>query len=375
MENSTIVKATEKITENIDFAELVKQAYGEMGNVNIVIAGKTGVGKSTLINAVFGEDIVETGVGKPVTQSTKEFKSEKVPAVSLFDTKGFELGDYQQTLSELKEFIKQRKTANPAEHIHICWYCISDLGKRYEAEEIKFIQEIQDEIPVIAVFTQTISDNEFYNTVIQENYSTIQNSVQVLASEYCIRGQATVQPFGISELARKTYSLIPECSKKAFAAAQKVDRELKKQEVKKIISIATAAAAAAGATPIPFSDAFVLAPVQIGMLAKISSAMGLDLSEGFLSTLVGSAAGIIGATFAGRAIVSGLLKLIPGIGSIAGGSISAITAAGLTSAMGWAYYKAIDAIYAKGIRPEDIRANDLAELFKENLKEEQPDEQ
>jgi len=364
--NSTI----SKIAENVNFSELVRQAYNEMGNVNIVIAGKTGVGKSTLINAVFGEDIVETGVGKPVTQTTKEFRSEKVPAVSLFDTKGFELGDYRQTLSELKDFIQSRKTVNPAEHIHICWYCLSDLGKRYEAEEISFIEQLQKDIPVILVFTQTISDDEFYKQVLQDNYSVVQNSVQVLAQRYVVRGQSTIEQFGIDDLVKKTYTLIPECSKKAFAAAQKVDRELKKAEVKKIIAVATAAAVAAGATPIPFSDAVVLAPIQIGMLAKISSAMGLDLNEGFLSTLVGSAAGVIGATFAGRAIVSGLLKLIPGVGSFIGGSISAATAGGLTTAMGWAYYKAVEAIFDKGIKPADVDAESLAEIFKERLKEE-----
>ncbi len=364
-ENSTI----KKIAENVDFGDLVRKAYSEMGNVNIVIAGKTGVGKSTLINAIFGEDIVETGVGKPVTQTTREYKSERVPGVSLFDTRGFELGCYRQTLSELKEFIQSRKTVNPAEHIHICWYCISDLGKRYEAEEISFIEELQKEIPVILVFTQTISDDEFYHQVLQDNYSVIQNSVQVLAQRYVVRGQATVEQFGISELATKTYNLIPECSKKAFAAAQKVDSEIKEAEVKKIISVATAAAATAGATPIPFSDAVVLAPIQIGMLAKISSAMGLDLNEGFLSTLVGSAAGVIGATFAGRAIVSGLLKLIPGVGSFIGGSISAVTAGGLTTAMGWAYYKAIGTIFDRGIRPQEVSATDLADAFRDSLRE------
>ena len=35
--------------------------------LNIIVAGKTGVGKSTLINAVFKDKLAETGMGKPVT--------------------------------------------------------------------------------------------------------------------------------------------------------------------------------------------------------------------------------------------------------------------------------------------------------------------
>ena len=41
------------------------------GRVNILVAGKTGVGKSTLINAVFRGELARTGAGKPVTSTTR----------------------------------------------------------------------------------------------------------------------------------------------------------------------------------------------------------------------------------------------------------------------------------------------------------------
>lgn len=358
------------LISDVDFSGIIDKDRKEMGKVNIVVAGKTGVGKSTLINAVFGENLAQTGVGRPITSFTKEYTSNRVQGITLFDTKGFELANYRSILSDLKDLISKHKTRDPKEHIHICWYCISDLGKRYEKEEIDFIKELQSEIPVIVVFTQTVSDDNFYKTFCQENYGVIRDCVQVLADKYIVRGNNVVTPFGVDNLVKKTYAVIPECVRRAFAAAQKIDAELKSKEVKVIISVAAAAAGAAGAVPIPFSDALALAPIQIGMLAKICNTMGLDLSEGFLSTLVGSAAGIIGATFAGRAIVSGLLKLIPGAGSVIGGAISATTAATLTTAMGWAFYKAIVAILDKGVDANSITANELATVFKEKLRAE-----
>ena len=51
--------------------ELLQEAAKHLrsiGTVNILVAGQTGVGKSTLINGVFGEGFAKTAIGEPVTQ-------------------------------------------------------------------------------------------------------------------------------------------------------------------------------------------------------------------------------------------------------------------------------------------------------------------
>ena len=54
-----------------NIADDVSQRFDEekenLGHANIVMAGGTGVGKSTLINAVFRAELARTGLGKPVT--------------------------------------------------------------------------------------------------------------------------------------------------------------------------------------------------------------------------------------------------------------------------------------------------------------------
>ena len=65
-------------------------------------------------------------------------------------------------------------------------------------------------------------------------------------------------------------------------------------------------------------------PIQVGMLAGISATFGLSIDHSFLSTLVGSILAGSGGTLAGRAIVSNLLKLISGVGSVLGGTIAAL---------------------------------------------------
>jgi uncharacterized protein (DUF697 family) len=74
------------------------------------------------------------------------------------------------------------------------------------------------------------------------------------------------------------------------------------------VSAAVALATAAAASPIPFSDAALLVPIQVGMLTSITLIFGVPIEAGFLSTLVASAVGGGGAMMAGRVIVAGLLK-------------------------------------------------------------------
>ena len=61
-----------------------------------------------------------------------------------------------------------------------------------------------------------------------------------------------------------------------FIAAQMKDLEVKRKYAEKIIVTATVAAGAVGVTPIPFSDAVLLVPVQVEMLRKIIDIYGVS---------------------------------------------------------------------------------------------------
>lgn len=128
-------------------------------------------------------------------------------------------------------------------------------------------------------------------------------------------------------------------------------KELKKK-CQVAIHSATAASAAAGAIPIPMSDAIPITAAQIGMIIAIGKAFDITLSESVAKSLIG-----VGVTqSAGRAIVSNILKAVPGVGTVAGGMIGASTAAALTEALGWVI---ADDFYrmSQGEEPEDIVGN------------------
>lgn len=57
----------------------MEAALKQRGRVNIVIAGRIGVGKSTLINSIFQGRMADTGQGRPVTKETREITKEGIP--------------------------------------------------------------------------------------------------------------------------------------------------------------------------------------------------------------------------------------------------------------------------------------------------------
>ena len=95
-------------------------------------------------------------------------------------------------------------------------------------------------------------------------------------------------------------------------------KELKKR-CQLVIHSATAASAAAGAIPIPMSDAIPITAAQIGMIIALGKEFDITLSDAAAKSILG-----VGVTQqAGRAVASNLLKAVPGGGTVVGGFIGA----------------------------------------------------
>ncbi len=340
-----MVQVADRQQDAID--DVIRDAVRGSGKVNIIVAGKTGVGKSTLLNTVFRGKLAKTGSGTPVTQQIEEISKEGHP-ITIIDSKGLELKDYQTILSDLTDFVVARDGHHDEnKHIHAAWICIQEGGDRIEQAEIDLCKMLNSHnIPVVAVVTKSMfgKDSDFHLKV-KQNLPGSRAVVRVRAEEQKIELEDgvfhTLAVKGIDELIYESARLIPEAKKRAFANAlssrHQSSMKIKIEQAEKEVLIASGLAAAAGATPIPFSDSFVLVPIQVGMLAKIGVTFGMEVSTSALTTLVASALGSSAASLLGRAVVTGMLKMIPGIGSAVGGTIAATTAATLTKGLGAAY--------------------------------------
>ena len=101
----------DRFEDSKDILSEIKRAFHdathEIGTVNVLIAGRTGVGKSTLINEVFQGRLAETGQGEPITKETRRLTKKGIP-LAIYDTRGLELKEYQQIIDELVEFVGEQ---------------------------------------------------------------------------------------------------------------------------------------------------------------------------------------------------------------------------------------------------------------------------
>lgn len=349
------------------FTESLLEAEKEMGHCNVMVIGKTGVGKSTLVNAVFKDELARTGVGSPVTQHIRKYSKQGCP-ITIYDTPGMELSGEQneRVRLEVAQCIDELRLRDPEEHIHIIWYCIHHEANRLEETELDWLRSLElKDIPVILILTQYLdgSEESEFLKYLQHQNLPVRYIVPVLARDKVINRQIVIPAHGLEHLIGCTLELLPEVARLAFIRQQLLRVDLKAEAAFKYVSGYVASAAFIGAVPIPFSDAPLLVTAQIGMIANISFIFGYKASPSFYYSLMAALAGIGGAVVTGRAIVSNLLKFIPGVGSIAGGILQATTAATLTLSLGLAYIEVMKAIARAEIRGIQLSESEIQDLF------------
>ncbi len=333
--------------DTLNLADLLTRAIGDadarIGSVNVLIAGRTGVGKSTLVNTVFHSRLAETGQGESVTKTTRMIQKEGVP-LRVFDTRGLEMADFMETLESLTQLVDERsRSADINDHIHCAWLCIAEPGRRVERAEQELCRALAGHMPVVGVVTKASADQGFRADV-QRLLPETKNIVRVHAVEERLDDGHSLPTMGLEDLVELTASLLPEGVQDAIAAAQQVSLELKVEHARTVVGRATASAAAAAAVPLPFASAAALVPILIGMLASISRIFGLKTSTTALNGVVGTVLSATGTTIAVRTAIANAMKLIPGAGSVTGGVIGAATAATLTTAVGELYIQSLKAV-------------------------------
>ena len=262
--------------------------------------------------------------------------------------------------------------------IHRIWYCINTASNRVEPEEIEWIKELSKEnqltqVPIIVVLTQSFSKNNanlLRKTLLEENLDVIQ-IVPVLAKDYEIDDEYTAKSYGLDVLIRVMGEALSDDLMDTLQNVQIVSLSEKKRRAQAAVATATVVAASEGAAPIPFSDCALLIPTQLAMIASITVIFGFDVNKSILTAFLSSTIGAGGATLLGKTVVSNLIKLIPGAGSVVGGAISSGTAGVITAALGEAYIGIMELVFKGEMSIDDLSTDkgkeEMATLFKVGL--------
>lgn len=130
--------------------------------INVLLLGKTGVGKSTLINGFLKKDLAPIKKTYEIKKYYNKELKEELNKFNLFDSKGLELMDKIE--EKLQEINHQYKIINPDEFFHCIWFCTN--VPRFEDYEKELLMELKEKyskrkfVPIIFVRTKALGNKE-----------------------------------------------------------------------------------------------------------------------------------------------------------------------------------------------------------------------
>ena len=183
---------------------LIKLKY-----LSIVICGKSGVGKSTLINCLLKELVAKEGEYDVTTLERKMYFNNIIKFLHLMDTRGYELEKNFNPVNIKKEVFdiikNQKKKDDYNEFIQCIWFCVN--GSTLDNREIGLIKDLKNNeynIPIIIVLTNTVIDEDRnkMEELISKNFPE-KIYIQVLGRE--LEG---IKSFGLDDLLELTLEQI-----------------------------------------------------------------------------------------------------------------------------------------------------------------------
>ncbi len=288
----------------------------------ILVCGKTGVGKTSLIQAVTGRETVPDsaiGAGMPVTQG---FTTYETAAAIFVDSEGMEPGrmtvaDYIKFLKG--ELVKRLATGKSENVITNVWYCVDGPGSRVQDADREIVRAFGEKVMLVVTKSEGMRKNQF---------ETMNVAVSSLVPESRIVMVSSETKSGLDQLISRTKSMITSRTGRdelvAFEAAwdgyyesrQAVWRVACDEAADSFIRWGAGRSfAIALPCALPLSDMIPLSLNEAYMIMRIGSVYGETVGKNVIGILMGIAAG----SFAGKFLAT---LMPPGLKSVVAASVT-----------------------------------------------------
>jgi uncharacterized protein (DUF697 family)/predicted GTPase len=343
--------------------------------------GKTQSGKTSLIKYLTGADAAEIGQGfRPCTRFSRlyEFPTAEAPLLTFLDTRGLDEPDYDPT-EDVARF-------NVHAHVVIVTVKALDHAQENVLRNLKTIRRAQADRPVLLALTclheayphlqhpqpypyGTIEANgavpDDLRRSLAEQRQRFEGLVdRVVELDLTPPEEAFDDPnYGGEQLKRALLDALPAAYRQTLVALNEATSELKSIYARHALPLIlgySSMAATAGAIPIPWIDLLILPGIQTQMIHHLARFYGQPLTGARFLEL----ASTLGIGMLVRQAVREVVKLIPLVGSVAGGALAAASTFALGKAFCF-YYSAVHAGHVP--RPEELRRYYKEELAKAEL--------
>lgn len=131
---------------------------------NVLVIGRTGVGKSSLLNYLFGKELQETGTGRPVTKMGLfpfEYEYDDKLSIHIYDTWGLEPNKADKWEKLIIDEVREHDKKDVKEWFNTILFCVSAIADRIEDFEKEIINKlINSGNQVTVVVTNCANDQD-----------------------------------------------------------------------------------------------------------------------------------------------------------------------------------------------------------------------
>lgn len=182
---------------------------------NVLVMGKTGTGKSTLLNYICDANLAQTGAGKPVTGEGIYDYVVKInnQDVRIFDSWGIEAGKVDRWKDLIRKSLKDHGVQKSVQDwFHSVIYCVQAGGSRIENIDVEIIRQfLSDGYKITIVLTKADQlDDENDREKMKETISSevcgkdsnLSKRINIIATcaEKKITRSGETHPFGKEEV-------------------------------------------------------------------------------------------------------------------------------------------------------------------------------